>query len=264
MTSLLQHEVSAPSEARAREIAALGPWFHNLHLPDGAQTAPHHVLGDFPSWKWAEVQASIPADLAGWRALDIGCNAGYYAFELARRGAHVVGIDSEPLFLNQARWAAREFALEDRVEFREMQVYDLARTTETFDLVLFMGVFYHLRYPLLALDIVSEHVQRLLVFQTLTMPGLAVEDTRRPLGIMDREVFLLPGWPKMAFIEHELAGDPTNWWAANHAAVEAMLRASGLCIVDRPAHEFYICEPDPNEDPKCRQRRLAERKAAAG
>lgn len=248
MTRLLQHQVSAPSKAREEEIARLGPWFHNLHLPDGAQTAPYHELGDFPAFKWRQIAPHIPPDLTGWRALDVGCNAGYYTFELARRGAHVTGIDVEPLFLQQAKWAAGEFGLRERVELRHMQVYDLAHADETFDLVLFMGVFYHLRYPMLGLDIVAQCVERLMVFQTLTMPGEeVVEDTRRDADIMEREAFRQPGWPVMAFIEHAYVGDPTNWWAANHACVEAMLRSSGLRIVERPGHEIYVCAPNAEE-----------------
>ena len=54
---------------------------------------------------------------------------------------------------------------------------------------------------------------------------------------------LEPGWPVMAFIERRLADDPTNWWAPNAACVEAMLRTAGLRIVERPAHETWICEP---------------------
>jgi tRNA (mo5U34)-methyltransferase len=90
-----------------------------------------------------------PQDLSGWKALDIGCNAGFYSFEMAKRGAQVVAIDLNRHYLAQARWAAQQFGLEERVEFREMQIYDLAHTDETFDLVWFMGVFYHLRYPML-------------------------------------------------------------------------------------------------------------------
>jgi tRNA (mo5U34)-methyltransferase len=265
MTRLLQHEVEAPTDARAAEIASLGPWFHNLHLPDGAQTAPRHPLGDFPAFKWADIAGVVPQDLAGWTALDIGCNAGFYTFELAKRGARVTGIDVEPLFLRQARWAAREFGLEQQVEFRHQQVYDLARSEERFDLVLFMGVFYHLRYPLLGLDLVAERVRRLLVFQTLTMPGEEVESsTSVDRDIMDREAFRAAGWPKMAFIEHEFSGDPTNWWAPNHAAVEAMLRSSGLRVTGRPAHEIYSCEPDPDADVWPRGRGRAELLAATG
>ncbi len=233
-----------------QEIAALGPWFHNLHLPDGTQTEPYHPLGDFPSFKWRQIARHLPEDLSGWSVLDIGSNAGYYSFELARRGARVTGIDVEPLFLRQAEWAACEFGMDDRVEFKEMQVYDLARTGERYDLILFMGVFYHLRYPLLGLDIVAQKVRRLLVFQTLTMPGDEVYEDTFDHGIHDRAALREPGWPKMAFIEHRFSGDPTNWWVPNHAGVEAMLRSSGLRVLARPGHEIYLCEPD-DRNPSC-------------
>jgi tRNA (mo5U34)-methyltransferase len=265
MTRLLAHTVSAPSTAREREIAALGPWFHNLHLPDGAQTAPAHALGDFPAFKWRQIAPCIPEDLSGWSALDIGCNAGFYAFELARRGALVTAIDIEPLFLKQAEWAAHEFGLEGLVEFREMQVYDLARVRERYDLVLFMGTFYHLRYPLLALDIVTGLVRRMMVFQTLTMPGDEVlASAASDREIWDREAFVQPGWPTMAFIEGEFAGDPTNWWVPNHAGVEAMLRSSGMHVVARPGHEIYLCEPDGTNPGWPRDRGAAELRAATG
>ncbi|HEU4648444.1 MAG TPA: TIGR04290 family methyltransferase [Gemmatimonadales bacterium] len=224
-------------------IRQLGPWFHNLHLPGGLQTAPDHVLGDFPGYKWDVVKALVPDDLAGWRALDIGCNAGFYSFELARRGAVVTGIDVDAHYLEQARWAAREFGLENAIEFREMQVYDLAHTDEQFDLVLFMGVFYHLRYPLLGLDIVARRVRRRLVFQTLLLPGGEPVPPHTDPGLEDRDALRAPGWPAMAFVEQRLAGDPTNWWVPNEAGVEAMLRSSGLRVLARPGHEIYLCEP---------------------
>jgi tRNA (mo5U34)-methyltransferase len=245
VTALLQEWVRAPTEAREKEIAALGPWFHNLHLPDGSRTAPGSPLGDFPAFKWKQLGPNLPNDLTGCTALDIGCNAGFYTFELAKRGAVVTALDSEPLFLRQAQWAAAEFGLLDRVRFQQGQVYDLASSGEKFDVVLFMGVFYHLRYPMLALDIVAERVQQLLVFQTLTMPGTEVhQGASAGQDIMERAEFAAPGWPKMAFIEHEFMGDPSNWWAPNHAAVEAMLRSVGMRSITRPAHEIYICEPD--------------------
>ena len=232
-----------PSDEIEREIAELAPWFHNLHLPSGHQTAPDHPLGDFPAFKWQELAPALPVDLSGWRALDIGCNAGFYSFELARRGARVLGFDVDEHYLAQASWARDRFDLHDVVEFRQGQVYDLARIESTFDLVLFMGVLYHLRYPLLALDLVAEKVERLLVLQTLTMPGADVVNPPEDLALDARDEMLAPGWPKAAFIERSLANDPTNWWAPNHAAVEAMLRSCGLHVIARPAHEVYVCAP---------------------
>lgn len=226
------------------DIRRLGPWFHNLHLPDGTETCPDHFLGDFPSFKWRALAPHLPERLDGWTVLDIGCNAGFYTFELARRGARVTGIDVEDLYLTQARWAAEKMGLTDRVTFRRQQVYSLARTSEQWDLVMFMGVFYHLRYPLLALDAVGRCAKRMMVFQTLSMPGCEVETETRDLPLDRREKLHERGWPKMAFLEHRLAGDRTNWWAPNHAAVEAMLRSSGMKVVGHPLDETYLCVPD--------------------
>jgi tRNA (mo5U34)-methyltransferase len=248
--------------AQQAELDGLAPWYHNLHLPSGLQTAPHHPFGDFPTFKWRILQGHVPQNLDGWTVLDIGCNAGFYSIELALRGARVTAIDTEPHYLRQARWAARQFGVADRIELREMQVYDLARTGDTFDLVWFMGVFYHLRYPLLGLDIVAEKVKRMLVFQTLTMPGDEVCERQPDTDdIEDRDIFSEPGWPMLAFIEHQYLNDPTNWWAPNHAGVEAMLRSAGFRIADRPGHELYVCEPDPNATPRAQS---AEFEAATG
>jgi len=220
----------------------LSPWFHNLHLPGGRQTAPDHPLGDFPATKWSQIAPHLPEDLSGARALDIGCNAGFYTFELARRGADVLAIDVDAHYLRQARWAAGELGLEKRVELRQLGVYDLARLDEEpFDVVLFMGVLYHLRHPLLALDLVAEATAGTLVLQTLTLPGEERLETPDDLSIDDRDEMRRPGWPAMAFIEHELAGDPTNWWAPDVACVEAMVRTSGLKVVAHPGHEIWVC-----------------------
>jgi tRNA (mo5U34)-methyltransferase len=246
---MVDSDVEERSRARRRMAESLGPWFHNLHLPDGVETASDHPFGDFPRFKWREIETVIPEDLSGWSALDVGCNAGFYSFELARRGAHVLGIDRDPHYLRQARWAAQEIGLEHRIEFREVEVYELAQIPVRFDLVLFMGVFYHLRHPLLALDILATKVRRTMIFQTLTMPGSEVVEPPEDMPLLDRSLMEAPGFPRMAFIEKELASDPTNWWAPNHAAVLAMLRSSGLRVVAQPGHEIYVCEPDPDPHP---------------
>jgi tRNA (mo5U34)-methyltransferase len=242
-------------------IAELGPWFHNLHLPDGRQTAPEHPLGDFPAFKWRQVEGCLPADLTGTRALDIGCNAGFYAFQLASRGAEVLALDLDEHYLQQGRWASQQLDPEGRVEFRQGSVYDLVEVEGAFEIVLFMGVLYHLRYPLLALDVVAEKVGGTLVLQTLTMPGEESPGTPEDIGIGERECLLGPDWPRAAFIEHCLAGDPTNWWAADQACVEAMARSAGLGIVEHPAHEVWICERAGEDDP-ARDLRTAELRAA--
>jgi tRNA (mo5U34)-methyltransferase len=246
-----------------KTIAELEPWFHNLHLPDGTQTAPEHPLGDFPRYKWRELAPHLPEDLRGWSVLDIGCNAGFYSFELAARGADVLGVDPDPHFLAQAQWACRQFDMTERVRFERMQVYDLARLEETFDLVLFMGVFYHLRYPMLGLDIVSQRVRRLLVFQSVQMPGkLASSCEHWNPGLDEREAFLADDWPKLAFVEHHFSSDPTNWWLPNPEAMDAMLRSCGLRVVGHPYEECVLAEPDPDRPSSSRTWNAAEYLAA--
>lgn len=223
----------------------LAPWFHNLHLPGGLQTAPDHPLGDFPRFKWHEIAPHLPEDLTGLRALDIGCNAGFYTFEFARRGAQVLAIDIDAHYLRQARWAAERLGLSEQIELRQLGVYELARIDpQPFDVVLFLGVLYHLRHPLLALDLVASLTAGTLVVQTLTLPGEALLRVPEDLPIGARERMRDPGWPTMAFIEHALAGDQTNWWAPDAAAVEAMLRSCGLAVRGRPGHEIWVCAPD--------------------
>lgn len=247
MTYSLEARPPARDGPRSRAIEALGPWFHNLHLPSGEQTAPNHPLGDFPRFKWEQIRGCIPADLTGKTALDIGCNAGFYSIELARRGARVVGLEPAPRYLAQSRWAVREFGLENRIELLPLTVYDLCRPDtslpEIFDIVVFMGVLYHLRYPLLGLDLAASRVGGLLVFQTLTTPDDEIAHVPDDLPISERARLAAPGWPRLAFVEGKLASDPTNWWVPNAACCEAMLRSAGLRIVRRPGHEIYICEP---------------------
>src|SRR3954451_12466816 len=110
------NEDCAPAST-AHEIEKLGPWFHNIHLPDGSQTCPDHWAGDFPAFKWRQLEPHLPRDLSGWSCLDIGCNAGFYTFELAKRGATVLGIDVDERYLKQAEWVREQFDLDDRVSF---------------------------------------------------------------------------------------------------------------------------------------------------
>jgi tRNA (mo5U34)-methyltransferase len=257
--------VPLPGRSLAEEAAALGPWFHNLHLPGGVQTAPDHWLGgDFPAFKWRQIGAHVPEDLSGWSVLDIGCNAGYYSFELARRGAEVTAIDLDPHYLRQARWAAGVLGLAGRVTFRQMQVHELAREQQRYDLVWFMGVLYHLRHPLLALDIVRQKTRRMLVLQTLSAPGADPQSVPEDIPLEERGRLLDPGWPRMYFLERRMAGDPTNWWAPDQACVEAMLRSSGFAVERSIAPETWLCTPAAAEDPAIAGVIEAELRAATG
>jgi tRNA (mo5U34)-methyltransferase len=227
-------------EIRAR-VAELGEWFHNLNLA-GVATAPHHFLGDYPSAKWRGFQHAIPQDLKGASVLDVGCNAGFYSIEMKRRGAdRVVGIDSSDVYLAQARFATEVCGV--NVELKKLSVYEVAQLKERFDLVLFMGVLYHLRHPLLALDLLHEHVVKdTLVFQTLQRgrePDAVELSADYPFS--ETAIFEEPGTPRAVFIEGSYAGDPTNWWVPNPACSMALLRSAGFELLSRPEPEVYVC-----------------------
>jgi tRNA (mo5U34)-methyltransferase len=173
--------------------------------------------------------------------LDIGCNAGFYTMQMKRRGAkRVLGLDSMEEYLAQARFAAEVNELD--IEFRNLSVYDVGALGERFDIVIFMGVLYHLRHPLLALDLIHEHVANdLLVFQSMQRGSEEVEVLKPNYDFWTVEQFDRPGFPRLHFIEHKYADDPTIWWVPNRACVEAMLRSAGFATIEHPEQEVYIC-----------------------
>lgn len=234
------------------QIHDLGPWFHNLTI-GGIQTAPDHFLGDYPQQKWQGFKHVIPGDLTGWTVLDVGCNAGFYSLEMKRRGAdRVVGIDADARYLAQAEFAARAEGLD--VEFRQLTVYELARLGERFDLVIFMGVLYHLRHPLLALDLLHEHVVgNWLLFQSMQRGSDRVHPTPENYDFSDESPFASADFPSLYFVEHRYADDPTNWFIPNRSAAEAMLRSAGFVIEAHPEPEVYFCKrgerPEMTEPP---------------
>lgn len=223
-----------------QRVNELGEWFHNIDL-NGIQTAPNHFLGDYPNIKWRRFAHAMPADLRGKSVLDIGCNAGFYCIEMKRRGAErVVGIDADEGYLAQARFAAKVNGVD--VEFHRLSVYRVADLKERFDLVLFMGVLYHLRYPLLALDLLHAHVVKdILVFQCLLRGSPDARPLEQDYPFSERDIFERPDFPKMFFIENRYSADETNWWIPNRAAAEAMLRSAGFEIFDRPEEEVFLC-----------------------
>jgi tRNA (mo5U34)-methyltransferase len=223
-----------------QRVAELGQWFHNLDLR-GVKTAPDHFLGDYPEVKWRRFASSIPDDLGGKSVLDVGCNAGFYSIQMKRRGAErVVGIDTDDQYLEQARFAAKVSGAE--IEFRNLSVYRVSDLHEKFDLVLFMGVLYHLRHPLLALDLLHEFaVADLLVAQSMLRGSNESIDLPSDFPFWESERFENEKFPRMYFVEKRYANDPTNWWIPNRACLEAMLRSAGFEILEHPEDEVFIC-----------------------
>ena len=232
--NLTTHEIE-------QRVRSLGQWFHNIDL-HGVKTAPDHFLGDYPNVKWQRFAHAVPQDLTGKSVLDIGCNAGFYSIEMKKRGAaRVVAVDSDEMYLNQGRFAAQVSGYPD-IEFRNLSVYDVGQLGEKFDLVIFMGVLYHLRHPLLALDTLYDTVVGdMLLFQSMQRGSKDVAPVEENPQFWDEAVFDQDGYPLMYFVERRYANDPTNWWIPNRACVEAMLRSAGFVIEEHPEDEVYLC-----------------------
>jgi tRNA (mo5U34)-methyltransferase len=234
---------SLTTEEIEKKVGELGPWFHNLSLR-GIQTAPHHFLGDYPSFKWRNFENALPQDLRGMSVLDVGCNGGFYSIQMKLRGAdRVLGIDHDEVYLRQAAFAAEVLELD--ISFEQLSVYEVPQLKERFDLVLFMGVFYHLRHPLLALDLLRQHAAKdWFIFQSMLRGSDSVAEVADDYPFSETAIFDQPGYPKMHFVENDYSGDPTNWWIPNRACAEAVLRSAGFRIESVPEPEVFVCRCD--------------------
>jgi tRNA (mo5U34)-methyltransferase len=161
---------------------------------------------------------------------------------MKRRGAaRVVGIDSDERYLAQARLASDTLGFHD-IEFAKLDVYDVGALGEKFDLVIFMGVLYHLRHPLLALDLIREHVARdMLLFQSMQRGSKNVLPLEADYEFKETDLFFESGYPKLHFVENCYSHDWTNWWVPNRACTEAMLRSAGFAIDKQIEEEVYLC-----------------------
>lgn len=197
------------STAQFKAEMLAGSWWHSIDLGDGYITKGVHTLEELNE-NYRRFQ--LPADLTGRSLLDIGCWDGFYSFEAERHGARVVSVDCwrpENYFKAQA-------ALDSRTEFHELSVYDVTRERlGTFDIVLFLGVLYHLRHPLLGLEQVCEVTKDFAVISSHVIDRI-YQPAQAPHPIME-------------FYEiDELGGQYDNWWGPNVDCLTRMLRAAGF------------------------------------
>jgi tRNA (mo5U34)-methyltransferase len=216
------------------DIAKLGPWFHNFEIArdvwtNGNGTGPG---ANYPARRWQHVQPLF-ANLAGKSCLDVGCSSGFFSLKAKELGAtRVRGIDSGEQVgaIHQARFASEVLGL--AATFETISVYDLSRIDDRFDTVIFMGVFYHLRHPLVALEAIRSVCTGSLIFQTITTPnGMKVNEldsqTTANVGLNSR-VMHDHRFPTVRFVEGQIAGDSSCWFVPNVQAVAAMLRTCGF------------------------------------
>lgn len=185
-------------------------WWHSIDLGQGLITPGVHRIEELRD---NYARFGLPPEMRGLRVLDIGCWDGFYSFESERRGAEVVSVDV---------WRPEKFfeahrAIGSKIQFHELSVYEVTRERlGQFDIVLFLGVLYHLRHPLLALERVCE-VSR----------GAAIIESH----IIDN-VLHTPR-PVMEFYEvDQLGGQYDNWWGPNVECLTQMARAAGFVTAE--------------------------------
>ena len=189
-------------------------WYHSIPLGDGVVTpGVDDTRSRLP-------KIHMPDDLSGKTVLDVGAWDGFFSFEAERRGASRVLATDSFSWTGQG-WGTKDGfelarrALGSRVEDRELDVLDLSpETVGEFDVVFFLGVLYHMKHPLLALERVFSVTRELLIMSTF----VDATWTRRPAAAF---------YPRA-----EANSDPTNWWGPNPGAVVAMLETAGFARVD--------------------------------
>jgi tRNA (mo5U34)-methyltransferase len=215
-----------------------GPWYHNLTIRTGLTTNPE--IGDHPVSRWRLIEPYVPADLSGKTVLDIGCNAGYFSLEMKRRGAtRVLGVDVMPKVLAQARFMSTWERLP--IELREIDTYDV-ESLGLFDYVIFVGVLYHLKHPLYALEKVAQVCKDTLFFQSVVRGPATDFNPRDNYPDSEEAIFDAPEYPKLYFVEKSYNGDVSNWWFATPSCLKAMLRTVGFReIIPTASPDTFIC-----------------------
>jgi tRNA (mo5U34)-methyltransferase len=154
-------------------LKTLEPWFHRIDLGGGLFTKTESVMGepvDHPRETWEVIQQCLPADLSDKSVLDVGCNGGFYCVEAKRRGARrVLGVDGQRQHVRQALFVRKVLGLD--LEFRRFSVYDLKPATiGRFDVTLALGLVYHLKHLVLALERLYDVTKELLIVETAIIP----------------------------------------------------------------------------------------------
>lgn len=214
------------------EIARLEPWFHCIDLGDGLQTKTRSAIGEpteHPRPTWEKVKGCLPDDLSGQSVLDVGCNAGFYSIEMKRRGAtRVLGIDSQRELIRQANFVRKVLGLD--IEYQRLSVYDLdPRELGQFDVTLALGLIYHTKHLVLALEKLFLMTRRLLVLETAIYPP-----DRAPTSFVYPVGGTEPTLHPIAYIENEPDAKEAvfNWFLPSTAALCALLRNIGFDKVE--------------------------------
>jgi tRNA (mo5U34)-methyltransferase len=231
-------------------VERLEPWFHKIDLGQGLTTKTksddEHPLGT-----WKIIGRCLPDDLSGKSVLDVGCNAGFYAIEAKRRGAaRVLGVDAQRHHIQQAKLVRRVLDLD--IEYRRISVYDLdPRMIGQFDLTLALGLIYHCKHLMLALERLYLVTRELLIIESAVITEAKEGSRLRSFlrGLERRKERL----HHLAYLENERdAKEPVyNWFYPSVDCLEALLRSVGFDEV-----ELFNLTPEGRAVFLCRKRHL--------
>ena len=214
----------------SERVNAISFWYHKIELPGGLITP-----GRAP---WNAASYQVPEDLSGKRVLDIGAWDGYWSFEALRRGAdQVVAIDDFSDFIGEnierREWDSFDLCRdalgysETQCQRHQMSLYDLKPDRfGTFDVVFFFGTIYHLRHPLLALDLIADVCRELLIVESAILDDYSPYYDGIGSGYPGQQMLMefYPG--------DELGHNHTNWWAPTLECLSHMVRSSGFNVAD--------------------------------
>src|SRR6478736_3762873 len=210
------------------ELKRLEPWFHYVDLGQGLATKSRSAIGEpiqHPLPTWEKVRVCLPQDLSGKSVLDVGCNAGFYSIEMKRRGAErVLGVDSQRNLIRQAEFVRN--ALDLDIEYGRLSVYDLEPITMgQFDLTLALGLIYHCKHLVLALERLFLITRRLLVLETAIYPP-----EKAPESFEYEEGGERPTLHPLAYVANRPDAKEAvyNWFLPSTAALSALLKNVGF------------------------------------
>lgn len=221
-----------PSDISER-VEALKPWFHTIDLGGGQRIERDPVYGSertYPEPLWKIVSQLLPVTVAGCRVLDVGCNAGYFSIEMKRAGAaYVLGLEGVSNFVDQARLVREILGID--IDFRRLNVYDIREDLGQFDITLFLGVLYHLKHPLYALENLAKVTKGFLVIESAILPEAAptasVFDYGGPMH-------------QLGFVENKAGTEAfQNWSIPSLSTLKAFLGVVGFKKIVR---EFVLGE----------------------
>ena len=185
--------------------------YHSFRLPEG-QVLPEAMSLEYQEERLASFQ--LPDDLDGKRVLDIGPWDGFYTFEMERRGASVTAVD----YVDLDTFRGLHRLMGSNAVYLQMEAYEITpQALGTFDIVLCLGVLYHLKYPLLGLEKICAVTQDLCVLESFVVDGGTYSEGQQT------------GLPYCEFYERgELGGQLDNWWGPTVSAVVGLARAAGF------------------------------------